>query len=316
MSYNLESLTQIIPFDDKFSKSIYSDHGECAVCTPNNVVINSWNISNPQFHKYFNMGTNPPFKNTHLYGTNPADFQGKITAQVELITKRLILGEVAIQVIVEGYVGFFDQVKEKFAQQGFSNYAIVSILQHEPQNWNPTWNVTGILINTQIYNVLNSGVLQDKYLEEADNKTKDSITPYVYLEERVTGYKFILVGIHVSGTNNQYPVSGIRHLLKVLTDLKDQQEEYDVLAMGDFNTIPKNTKECIKNLANLKADLLMPRYPTHVNPLSQFGIYDFGLFLPKGDNKHYFNPVLLKFMSNSTKELAEEIEINFYKNKT
>ena len=77
-------------------------------------------------------------------------------------------------------------------------------------------NVTGILVDKDIYTIEQFKIIREDYIEEADGRSCTFILPYVTLQDKLSGYKFVLIATHTNGTSNQFPVSGLRKLLSAV----------------------------------------------------------------------------------------------------
>jgi hypothetical protein len=297
--FKLDELNSILPFkaDNPLHEAVQSDHTEIALKTPEARIINVWNISNPAYHGYYKFGTNPPFYQTHMYVEKPylengeleASLANKIEDQLNMIANRFIKGEVSIQVIVEGYEEFYEQLIKKFQESNFTNYAICSLLNYKPEGWKKKSNVTAILVNTLFFKVLESNVVLKKYFEEEDsNKEKDFQMPFVKVSDELSNHQIFIIGVHINGCASQYPKSGLEVLAKEIQAFwKKGEEQADIIALGDFNTVPKNAKLSLLGNLNDQGILLNAPYPTHVNPHSMAGNYDQAIIMKSTELRKY-----------------------------
>jgi len=106
--FDNEGFTSILPFNqgNPLKNGVFSDHAEIALKVDNRV-MNVWNISNPEYHCYFEYGDNPPFHHTDLFVNKPfvdkvmdKGLQDKTNDQINTIATRFVKGEVSIQIIV------------------------------------------------------------------------------------------------------------------------------------------------------------------------------------------------------------------------
>lgn len=325
VNFNNEDLNPILPFgeDNPLDKKVQSDHCELAIMIPPTQescgfrTINVWNISNPAYHGYFQYGDQPPFHHTHLFVDKPYQegklderLTTKIEEQVNTIAQRFANRTIHIQVIVEGYEDFYDLLAQKLQELGAKDYMIVNLLKDKPADWKKEWNVTGILVNTVCYQVLESDVVRGKYCEEQDsNKEKDFQMPYVKVEDRLSHHQFYVLGVHINECASQYPKSGLELLSKEIMKLwLKGQKKADVLALGDYNTAPKNSQ--ISVLGELEGDkeLLTTPYPTHVNPSSLAGIYDQASLLRAEGSPWKYVVLTLDGISDASKALVKSIQ--------
>ena len=244
--FDSELFTRIIPFDENnpLEAGVQSDHTEIALKTSNNRVINSWNISNPAYHCYFQNGENPPFYKTHLFVEMPfveevmdERLAEKSDNQTTILAERFVQGHVNIQIIVEGYVSFYKDLVDKITALGSKDFQIISML-NESQG-EVARNITAILIDTSKFSVLESGVVFKKYREEQDfDEQKELCLPFVHVVDKETDHSMLVVGVHVHGCGSQYPKSGLEMLVITINELqKGVLGSPDVIAAGDYNTL-------------------------------------------------------------------------------
>ena len=280
---------KVHPFDKTLSRKVLSDHAEIAVQAFGMHFVSAYNISNPTYHRRF--GDKPAFKDTHLYVDEPygpnnkleAGMEAKIETQVESITDGIYSGGVPVNVIVEGYTNFYERIHRDFKRKEFTDYTMIVAPEE-----NPYKNRTAIIVNTRLLPVLESGVIQREYVSTEDNNLKKKLTlPHVLLANGTR-----IVGVHVNGCQDQHPVSGIRELKEALHSFKETK----ILALGDFNTNPVNVD-------SLGFDVLVPDYPTHVNPFGEACYYDYALV--KGIEN--CSMCEIDMMTDSSQDLVEAI---------
>lgn len=249
----MSAFSPIRPFEkkDPVSSKLQSDHCEVALKTSLGT-INSWNISNPAYHKFFANDESQVFAQTVLADTNIDVLNVKIESQLETIANRLLDGAVNIQVIVEGYETFYEKLAEKIGDGEFH------LLAEKPEGWTKTKNITGIVVDNSKFSIRTSAVINVDYQEEG----RDSVlrVPYVHVQEVISRREMIVVGVHVPGTASQYPEKGLSALAKVIDGLWEKYDKkVDVIGIGDFNSTPENVAKHFKTV-------LEPSYWTHANP--------------------------------------------------
>ena len=275
--FDNEGFTSILPFNqgNPLKNGVFSDHAEIALKVDNRV-MNVWNISNPEYHCYFEYGDNPPFHHTDLFVNKPfvdevmdKGLQDKTNDQINTIATRFVKGEVSIQIIVEGFDSFYKDLNDKIQELGSDNFQII-------RNTDLKGNITGILVDTSKFSILTKGVSYVKYneIEDSDNK-KEMRNPFVHIKDKSSGKSMVVVGVHVSGCGSQYPKSGLKTLMEIIEQIYELNlGKSDVIAAGDFNTPPMNARESIIETMKHQAILLNAPYPTHANPKSQAANYD------------------------------------------
>lgn len=314
-----EGFTPICPFDsenNRLDPSVSSDHTEIALKTPEGRTINSWNISNPEYHCYFKYGAKPPFFQTHMYVEQPykegklvPGLEQKIERQVQVIRKRFLTKKVSIQVIVEGYSAFFKELSERLNKLG-AEFKLVSLLDTKAIELTDHRNITGILVNLDHFDLLNQGLVETKYHEEQDGKKeKDLALPYARLRDKLSQRTLTVVGVHIPGCGSQYPKSGLETLASILKDLwKRAQGTSDVIALGDYNTPPFSARTSLIGNLEGQGELLEAPYPTHVNPLSQAANYDQIAIIRSIDSRGNYVPLAKEELSSASIALIESIE--------
>ncbi len=283
---------QAQPFDQNLSRKVLSDHAEIAVQPPSREFMSAWNISNPEYHPRF--GDKPAFKNTHLFVPNPysshdgvtdtlePSLEEKIETQVES-TCCGIIGGAPLLVIIEGFTDFYRRVHQYFKDTEFKDYTMILAPEEGPRK-----NRTGIIVNTMRLPVIESGVIQTEYVAEEDGgQKKKFVAPHVLLQNGIR-----VVGVHLNGCLEQHPVSAIKELEKALNSFGNAK----IIAMGDFNTGPVNVR-------HLGFEVLVPDYPTHVNPFCEICYYDY--VLVRGIEGCKMEKV--DSMTDSTQHLVKEI---------
>jgi hypothetical protein len=207
--------------------------------TPNNRIINIWNISNPTYHCYFKYGDNPPFHNTHLFVENPfleesmdKGLAAKSDSQIMTIAERFVKGEVNVQVIIEGYESFYNKLADKINALGHKEFRFISMLNEKPLQWDAKKNVTGILIDTSRFSVLESGVKYIKYKyreEQSSNQEKEFCLPFAHIRDKATDHAMVIAGVHVNGCASQYPKTGLETLAGIIILGEKTLEKYEIL---------------------------------------------------------------------------------------
>lgn len=290
-------LNPIVPFDQKrLAPAVCSDHAEIAFLIFERQVVNVWNISNPAHHHYFkSTPTFPtaPFHNTHLYVEKPyvdgkldIILQEKVNNQSAWIAQRFKQKQVSVQVIVEGYEGFYKEIAEKIKKFGHEQFEIYSVLNSNPGNISPTKNVTAIIVDTSRLAIEDRGIVSDKYKEDANGRDCDFVMPYVRIRDLQSKQSMVIAGVHVPGADNCHPISGLGVLNKHIHALHAKYEgKCDIVATGDFNTPPLFSKVALVGM-----EFLLATYGTHVNPRSEAAIYDQTVIL-KGSSPLIYNEI-------------------------
>lgn len=277
-----KGFTKIKQFDDicQLNSLVVSDHTEIVMNTEYGM-ISAWNISNPVYHYYFKSFDTATLAKTHMCGEQ--DFlDEKIDKQIDYIVENV--ERLPVQIIIEGYISFFNNLKNKLDKSN-KNYALI-YQQEIPQEVLSTMdkstdevNLIGILVNTDKYNITDSYLYTEKYVEEGDRITKFNpvkrtnvaMIPIVYLNPIDTDQILVVIGVHVRGSNSRNPISGIEIYNKLVNDLISNYESnlYGIVMMGDWNSMPSNTRKIMKNVKLLTTD-----YPTHTNPGTEVSFYD------------------------------------------
>ncbi len=301
--------TDISQFDETcvLNPLTYSDHVELMLQTPYGI-ISSWNISNPGHHHYFSSFPTATMAKTHMCD-GPDFLNKKIDNQIQYMVNNF--DRIPIQIIIEGYHSFFDKLKYGL---GKFNYALI----YDENNVDPQ-NTVGILVNLNMFELIDSIIYEEAYTEEGDRITKrlkkkrvsTAVIPIVYLKTHDN--KILVVGgAHVRGSNSRYPISGIEIYNNIIEDLisKSDHDTAGIVFMGDWNSIPSNTSKIIN-----KPRLLLTDYPTHVNPNRKTSFYDqtyvVGLpgakMLPANELSIY-SQALIKSIYESREKYILEIE--------
>lgn len=283
------------------STNIFSDHAAIGICF-DNVKILSNNISNPEYHKYFAKG---PFANTHM-NTNKNDaneskrkwLEEKTVKQIKEFVDNVKNEKWDIQIIVEAYVDLLNSISQKI-----SNYThkIVSILNVEPeryQNENKHKNITAMIINESKLELLSFSIKKINYIEINSTSTSTLILPICYLKNKETKKLLVVVGVHIPGNSEQFPVVALTEFKKVLNEI---QANYNIIAMGDFNTVPANLESIF---SGSKLKVLNPLYPTHINPNCDIAVYDNIVYNTQDE---IINQYPLDCMDNSSKEYVNSL---------
>ena len=334
-AYHEAGFTPVSPFGEtnKLKPAVASDHAEIAIQTPDQRVINAWNISNPKHHDKFRFGDNPPFKGSHLFvkppytdGVMEASLRKKIDLQVETIADRFVSGDVSVQVIVEGYKGFYDELATALLARGHDNFRVVSLLDNPPEGLKATKNVTGILINTDHYDVLSSDVKTVTYSEAAnDGAESELVLPWAHLADKASGRETVVAGVHLKGNAAQYPKTGLQVLAKEMHSLwlnhmrldgpAGELSTTDVIALGDYNTPPATAVDVAKALVDdtaaysySKANLYTAPYTTHVNPSNDAASYDVATVLTDSGSPGEYKMLDSSAISAQSRALIESIE--------
>lgn len=296
---SFEDFIQASSFDSdhKLHSDVKSDHAAIMTIVKDNIgkslcVIEAFNISNPTYHHYFGEG---PFKQTHMFVDkdhipNNEWLQNKIKSQMETIVDRMKRRISDVQIIVEGYDKFFNDIEESLGN-GFD----VVRVKHEVYVGS-TFNITGIVVNRDKFNVLHNGNIQ--LICQDDNlsgKQKPFILPVVTVQHKETNHEFTIVGTHIPGCASQFP----KNALMVFDSFINDPRYPNIIAMGDFNTTPKNIKSILT-----KSSVLAPLYPTHINPFCQIASYDNTVFRLNEMTIGYFDK---KHLSNDSEMFVDSL---------
>lgn len=261
MNPNLQTFNHAMPFDELSPDiKVNSDHASiaCLLKYPDfTFTIGATNISNKEYHKYFGSG---PFKSTHMYvPTNDSTLlQSKTELQMNSIIEE-ITHNIDVQIIIEGYYDFYTNLMAKLP-----DYKLVSVLNNRNHGYESSpENISGILISPKV-KVIETGTYQILYSE--NNKNATLIIPWVrisYLDRSL-----IILAVHLPGCDSQFPSSALFGLNKYILYLKEKYNE-DIIAMGDFNTVPENITSSMAF-----AKIVEPKYLTHINPNNDVAVYD------------------------------------------
>lgn len=317
--FSQDSFTPILPFDESnpLDPDVQSDHAEVGLKV-NGHVINAWNISNPKFHGFFGKGERPPFRQTHLFVSDPFEkgvleetLRKKIKSQIKVIAKRFVAGKVNIQIIVEGYSLFYSDLIKKITKLGLNTFFLVSHLNNRPTNWNDRWNVTALMINTEKFTIHESQTFFSQYYDREDSgNEKNFVLPYALLEDKKTGEKMIITGAHISGCPSQFPKTALELLAQTIGFIFQQtQGEIDIIIAGDFNTPPEYLEKGLLPFLPPSASLIKAPYPTHVNPNSHAANYDQAVvILGSKETKGSYKKLKEKHLSAASQALIGSIQ--------
>lgn len=273
--------TKISQFDDDLllENEVASDHAEIILKTDYGI-ISAWNISNPIYHHYFGLRSDYTFSKTHMYELQSWKLEEKINLQIDHIIERLLSGKIDIQIIIEGYLKLYDRIKPILNSAGFDIF-----YDETPEDLGVVpidrVNITAIIFNTSKYNIEHKIIFSDIYTEDNDvikvgetRKTRMYDIPVIYLRT-LDNHLMIVGGVHIHGSNSRFPKSG----LKLFTDMLNNtstpipSQNISMVFMGDFNTIPKNVGDALKDTKQ-RFKILLTEYPTSVNPGNEVSYYD------------------------------------------
>lgn len=271
--------------------NVKSDHAEirCEILKDNlKINVGAFNISNKEYHPYFGLNESAPFRKTHMYVPKNSEDEMKNKWLLYKTEKQLMdivknfAKQLDIYVIVEGYYEFYNTLSEKLKTINM-NFEIINILKDKEHGYtNKPWNITGIIVNTDKFQIEKFEIIKETYQEEQEpGKFRDSkfITPWVKLTHKQTNYEFIIIGVHIAGCESQNPKNGLKKLSETINRLK-KENNCDIIALGDFNTIPNNI------MKNVTQKIVEPKYPTHINPYNQICVYDNIIYELKDENEN------------------------------
>ena len=292
---------KIKPFDDnnELNISVLSDHAEIGIVLHDNNKLLAWNISNPKYHPYFKYGET--FKKSHLYIEKPYDdtnnlipmMEQKIATQIEIFVNNIKSNKYPIQVCIEGFEYFYEKLTEQLNNRQYK------IIREEPID-KTYYNISGIIVNTQIYKIIEHSIKKVTYIATEDNnKEKTTLYPCVKIQNIDTNYKVIIIAAHVNGCNSQYPESGLNALHELMNQL---HVDCDVIAIGDFNSPPDFIQKVFHNNFCINKS----NYLTHCNPNLQAAKYDVAVSLSNNSNVKY-KMIELEEISLNSKYLVESI---------
>lgn len=253
--------------------NVCSDHAEVKVQF-GSIKLGTRNISNGEYHKYFTKG---PFEHTHM-PCNPDHpwLADKIATQTKYIVDELVNKEVDILVIQEGYFQFYQDLKSQLGD----DFQFCSVLNNQNHGYeNSNKNITAIIVNTKHLDVLEANVLEEEYESEDDKQVAVKpkiIMPHVKVMDKSSSQQLMCFGVHCPGWSNQFPKKGLmmineiinREITRVLLENESLTIMPNMIALGDFNTVPDNIR------AVTKFKVLPPMYPTHINPRCEVCAYD------------------------------------------
>lgn len=276
------------------------------------------NISSPYFVKYFNncdvkknneVNDNifSPFLNTHLY-VYPDVVDNIINSeiliqkekQLSIICDEFINGTIPIQIILEGYSGFYKRIEEILSSRNKHDFAILKIDTNKKINKSQI----GILIDLGKFRVLKTYNLFRNYYEVGKKIKCRLISPCVKIQHIASRAVIQLVPIHISGNNQQFPVNGLQVLKEYLLSIPYFD---DIICCGDFNTEEYNLQsEIVDKIPNCKLISWPNNIKTHVNPYLQKVNYDNIIHIKKSSNINVEN-LPLENHDISTLKLIESI---------
>ena len=182
----------------------------------------------------------------------------KTAQQLDQIIQE-ISSDLDVQIIVEGYHEFFTNLGTK------TSVKLVSVLDKPAHGYESSAkNITGILLNESKVKLIESDVIQISYKD--GSKDSKLIVPWAKISRQ--GHELVVAGVHLPGCESQYPSEALEELGKIIGQL-EQKFHVDIIAMGDFNTVPANI---MKSLPGIK--LIQPKYLTHINPNNDVAVYD------------------------------------------
>jgi hypothetical protein len=313
MSNNLEGFINIIPFDKQINvldPDVCSDHTEIGLEIDTNMYILSWNISNPKYHTYFKYGST--FKHTHLYVEEPYIndklvycLEDKIQKQLDVFKNNIDSGVFPIQVIIEGFDSFYKRLENILTSYPNIRH---SLIRHKPTETYHTSNISAILVDTNMFDVLESGIQSIEYSASEDNdKIKTTMFPFVRLCNKYTNDIYVVIAIHVNGCNSQYPISGLESLKDFIMYLYTEYQN-NIIAIGDYNTTPLFAHNIFNNE---QFNILTTKFLTHCNPNCQACKYDMAITYPKS----YVPKVMdVDFVSDYSLALIDSIDAAIIKN--
>ncbi len=262
MAQDLSTFNRALPFgkSNPIDLKVNSDHAAikcCIIYSDTELKIGAVNISNKEYHKYFQKG---PFAHTHMpASTSSTDWLVSKTAQQLDQIIQEISSDLDVQIIVEGYHEFFTNLGTK------TSVKLVSVLDKPAHGYESSAkNITGILLNESKVKLIESDVIQISYKD--GSKDSKLIVPWAKISRQ--GHELVVAGVHLPGCESQYPSEALEELGKIIGQL-EQKFHVDIIAMGDFNTVPANI---MKSLPGIK--LIQPKYLTHINPNNDVAVYD------------------------------------------
>lgn len=300
------------------SGEVLSDHPELGVILKNRKNSNEtiemifWNISNPKCHNYFENG---PFYETHMFFKEPyinskliPELRNKINKQLEIISNRFLKN--GIEIIIEGYPAFFDELITTISMKKKYDFEVITTIDDKSESINTTWNIIGMIIDLKRFKIISKTIQSMKYIEHSGCKPKSLTIPIVKLQDKISKIKFIIVPVHISGCDSQFPISGLSKLRSILLNL---QRDCDIICAGDFNTERECIQSAIVNNINDCFILDLPWKYSHVNPYNQALNMDHAIIMRANDNGMDYKCEDIKNLSTSTIELVNSID-NLVKN--
>jgi len=210
----------------------------------------------------------------------------KTSRQVQRIVNAVASGQFIAYVIVEGFLGFYRAVAKNLYgteelnkhKSQFDGTSVNNFFIAVPKTLTKDFrNSVGIIVNERYCNVRYSDSITVNYKEEGYEKVLRLTMAAVKVIK--SKQKLLIVGVHVSGCNSQFPRNGLLKLTEELLKLRVTFKGCDVLALGDYNTTPSHVDETV--IAQIPgAQRLPPSYFTHANPNCEAGVYDHAVFIP------------------------------------
>lgn len=293
---NLNDFNKGTQFNEKIQLHEYvnSDHSAigCILKYENDRQINigAVNISNKEYHPYFGLSKDAPFINTHMFVPKNCEDKvkndwliSKTETQMNNIVRELTENVIDILIIVEGYFDFFTKLDIELKKAG-DNFQIISILNKENHGYEgKNSNITGIVIRKRKFEIDVSDTIVQTYTESQDpniHKYSTLTVPFVRVRD-INSNKFLtVIGVHLPGCNSQFPKNALCELRTITKSLFEKYKN-DIVALGDYNTIPNNIRKIMTDI-----DVLTPLFPTHINPNCDVVAYDnVSYILSKNDAK-------------------------------
>jgi hypothetical protein len=314
---DLNGFNKGLPFNDDhpLSEHVNSDHSAigCVIKYDNDhqVVIKAVNISNKEYHPYFGLGDNPPFKNTHMYVPKDCKDQNKkdwlITKtkeQMDGLVDDITNDRLDIQIVIEGYFDFFVELEQRLEQASPNTFKIISILNNKDHGYNGSpKNITGIIVNTKRFEIFQCDTIVQDYRE--DDKNSKLILPWVKVCDKLTSTCLIVLGIHLPGCSSQNPKGALVELNKIMNSLYETHQN-DMVALGDYNTVPNNIRSVFANVS-----VLTPLFPTHINPNNDIVTYDNVSCIFNGVNAKSIELIDIENLPVDSGELVKSLRASF-----
>lgn len=329
MAQNFDEFVNIKPFnnsDNILNQDTLSDHAQIGfeidssrlIGNDNVKYLSSENISNPEYHPYFKWGST--FKDSHLYDAVPyvdddstlpmkkklnPNMELKIQKQLDVFRENICSGSFPVQVIIEGFDEFFKRLENILGSYPDVKY---SLIRFKPLEDNHRSNISGILVDTNFFEVLDQGIEPITYSATEDKdkegipKVKTTLYPFVKLRNRNTEEVVDVVAVHINGCASQFPVSGLEALRVFMLNLYDKCGQNKIIAIGDYNAPPTYARKVFEDLS---FNVLATDYLTHCNPNSRAGKYDMAITYPK-----FYSPKAMSLQNVAGHSLALVNSIN------